>query len=100
MDILINTAEVLSTADQIDTINKKIREDLANLDSAIKTLKNNWEGEASNSCTNRYDYIKNSFSDSRFTVVNEMVYFMRSNVGEEYERLEKTLVDTAASAFK
>ena len=99
MAILINTAVVSNTADQIDTTNKKIRDDLSDIDSAIRTLQQNWEGEASNSCTNKYEYIKRSFADARFSVVNDMVTFMRKQVDEGYETTEKA-VSSAASAFK
>lgn len=99
MDLLINTAAVLSTAEQIDTINKQIRDDLADVDNAIKALQQSWESEAAGSCSNKYEYIKRSFSDRRFSVVNQMVSFLKNQVGEGYETTEKTL-SSAASAFK
>lgn len=99
MAILINTAVVSNTADQIDTVNKKIRDDLSDIDSAIRKLQQNWEGEASSSCTNKYEHIKRSFSDARFSVVNDFVTFIRKQVDEGYEVTEKT-VSSAAAAFK
>lgn len=99
MAILINTAVVSNTADQIDTANKKIRDDLSDIDSAIRTLQQNWVGEASNSCANKYDYIKRNFADARFSVVNDLVTFIRKQVNEGYETTEKT-VSSAAAAFK
>ena len=98
MAILINTAVVTNTADQIDTTNRKIRDELSDIDSAIRTLQQNWEGEASSFCTNKYDYIKRSFADSRFSVVNDLVTFIRKQVGEGYEATEKAV--SSAAAFK
>ena len=99
MEVKINTASVLCAAEQIDITNKKMRDELADIDSAIRTLQQNWEGEAANSCVNKYEYIKRKFSDSRFSVVNAMVSFMKNQVGEGYEMTEQA-VSTAASAFK
>lgn len=99
MAIQINTPAVIATADQIDTLNKRIRDDLSDIDSAIRTLQHSWEGNASASCVNKYDYIKGSFSDVRFSVVNDLVAFMLNQVAEGYETVEKA-VASAASAFK
>lgn len=99
MAIQINTATVINTAEQIDTLNKKIRDDMFDVDTAIRMLRQNWAGEASNSCANRYEHIKASFSDARFSVVNGIVSFMRKQVGETYETMEKA-VSSAAAAFK
>lgn len=97
--ILINTAAVSTAADQIDTLNKKIRDEMSVVDSAIRSLQQSWEGEAGSSCVNKYDYIKRSFSDARFSVVNGLVSLMKIQVGEGYETTEQ-VVSTAASAFK
>jgi len=43
--ILINTAAVSTAADQIDTLNKKIRDEMSVVDSAIRSLQQSWEGE-------------------------------------------------------
>ena len=99
MAIQINTEVVAATAEQIDIINKTIRDELTNIDIAIRTLQQNWEGTAASSCVNKYEYIKKNFSDSRFSVVDGVVSFMRIQVGEGYEKTEKT-VSSAASAFK
>ena len=99
MAIQINPAAVSSAADHIDTTNKKIQDGLTEIDAALRTLRQNWEGEAANTCVSKYEYIKRTFSDSRFSVVNGMVSFMRNQVGEGYETTEKN-VATAASAFK
>ena len=99
MAILINTAVVSNTADQIDATNKNLRDGLSDIDSAIRTLQQNWEGEAASSCANKYDYIKRNFADARFSVVNDLVTFIRKHVNEGYETTEKT-VSSAAAAFK
>ena len=99
MAVQINTAAVSSAADQIDILNKKIRDELSDVDLAIQALQRCWEGDAANSGVNKYNYIKRSFSDARFSVVNGIVSFMKIQVGEGYETTERA-VSTAASAFK
>ena len=99
MDIRINTAVVSSTADQIDVINKRIRDDMSDMETAIRTLRQSWEGEGASSCSGKLDYIKNNFSDTRFSVIDGMVSFMKMQVGEGYESTEQA-VSSAASAFK
>lgn len=99
MAIQINTASVSTAAEQIDSINKKMRAEMENLDSAIRTLQQHWNGEASNTCANKYEHIRRNFSDARFSVVNGVVSFMRNQVREGYETTE-TSVSNAASAFK
>ena len=99
MAIQVNTAAITSAADQIDAANKKIRDELSAIDSALKTLQKSWEGEASKSCVSQYDHIKRSFSEERYSVVNGLVLFMRNQVGAGYETTEKS-VSSAASAFK
>lgn len=99
MPIKVNTAAVLNTANEIDTINRSIRDDFAAVVSAISALNRNWDGSASNTGIGKLNYIKKNFVDNRFNVVNDYAAFMRQIVGEGYEATEKAAV-TAASAFK
>lgn len=99
MAVLINTAAVSLTADDIDKVNKKIRDELSEVDLAVRELRSNWTGQAADSCASKYGRIKDSFSDRRYSVVNGMVVFMKNSVGESYNAAEQTLVN-AASAFK
>ena len=99
MAVQINTAAVSATADQINLLNKKIRDELSDVDTAIQSLRNYWEGQAASSVIYNYDYIKRKFSDTRFSVLDGLVSFMKIQVGEGYEATEQA-VATAADAFK
>jgi hypothetical protein len=99
VDIIINTAAVLDAADQIEKTNRKISNDVSEMDSIIRTLQQNWNSTASDSCANKYEYIKRSFFDSRFFVVDGLVLFMKKQVGEGYEMTEQAVL-SATSAFK
>ena len=99
MAVQINTAAVSETADQINILNKKIRDELSEVDAAVQSLRSIWEGEAASSGINKYDYIKRNFFDARFTALDGLVSFIKIQVGEGYEAAEQA-VATAADAFK
>lgn len=99
MSIQINTAAVSASANYIDMLNKKIRDEISEVDSAVRSLENCWEGAAASSCVNKFTYIKRNFSDARFAVVDQFVSLLRDVAGEGYETTEKALI-SAASAFK
>ena len=54
---------------------------------------------ASDAAFRKFNNIKNTYYDNRFKVVNDMVNFMKKQVGEGYEQTETAIV-SAASAFK
>ena len=99
MAVQINTAAVTDTANQIDMLNKQMRDKLSFADSAMRALQVLWEGTAANSALQKYDRIKRSFSAERFSVLNRLVLYMKVQVGEKYEETEQS-VRKAASAFK
>jgi uncharacterized protein YukE len=99
MAILINIDAVRTTAEQIDVANKTMRDDLAAVDTVIRTLQQSWQGEGSAACTGKYDYIKRTYPDVRYQVVNNMVTFLKNQVGDSYDQAERK-ISSAASAFK
>ena len=99
MAIQIDTNKVKTVATQIATTNQKISSDFSAVESAISNLNRNWDGTASNVASKKFNNIKNMYYDNRFNVVNDMVNFMKNQVGESYEKLESAIV-SAASAFK
>lgn len=99
MAIKIDTSRVRSTASQISTMNKKIKNDFSSVESAINSLNNNWDGSASDAAVRKFQNIRNNHYNNRFNVINDMVNFMLNQVGEGYEKTETT-ISSAASAFK
>ena len=98
MAIQITTNAVLAVAEQIDTSNKKIRDEFNDLESTIRILQQDWEGEAANTCARKYHHIKQQFSDARFSVVNDLFLFLHQ-VDDSYNQVDQAL-SKAASAFK
>lgn len=99
MAIKIDTNAVRTTAKLIANSNQKISNDFSSVESAISTLNKNWNGTASDAAFRKFNNIKNTYYDNRFKVVNDMVNFMRKQVGDGYEQTETAIV-SAASAFK
>lgn len=99
MAIKINTGTVSATATQIANVNKKIKNDFSSVETAINNLNRSWDGNASDTAMSKFKSIKNTYYDNRYNVVNDMVNFMKKQVGEGYDNVEKAIV-SAASAFK
>jgi uncharacterized protein YukE len=99
MAIKIDTGIVSTTANQIANTNQKISDDFSSVDAAISTLSRNWEGAASDAALWAFSNIRNRYYDNRYAVVNDLVAFMKNQVGEGYEQTETAIV-SAASAFK
>lgn len=99
MAIQINTAAVNSAADYINDVNNSIRKDLLDVDISVKSLRNTWDGEAASKCVNKYSYIKDSYDYDRYIVIDNLVSFMKVQVSEVYENIDRTMTK-AASSFK
>lgn len=99
MAIKINTGMITHTADQIDSLNRKIRNDYVMVSSDMKRLHLNWSGDAASSCFTTNEDIKRNYVDPRYEVIAGFTTFLRNQVGVNYEVTEMVLT-TAASAFK
>lgn len=99
MSIKINTAVVLSSAAKIHAINCTIRDDFSTVINSINTLNRNWDGSASDNAIRAFNSIKESYCDYRYSVINDLVVFLRNQVSTNYENTEQK-VQTAADLFK
>lgn len=99
MIIKIDTNAVRTAAERIAVCNAKIASDFAAVENAVRNLDRNWSGTASNQGINKLAYIKKTFADERYQVLNDLVRLMKVQVGEGYEATEAANV-TSASAFK
>lgn len=97
--IKVNTGTVVTVAQNIRKANNDIRDLLSPVESAIKTLDNSWDGNASTNAMNKYNSIKNAFCDNRYNVIENFVNFLLQQVGEGYDQTEATNV-SLADAFK
>ena len=99
MAVKINTGTVSTAATQIANVNRKIKNDFSSVETAVSNLNKNWEGSASETAMSKFKSIKSAYYDNRYNVVNDMVNFMKKQVGEGYDNVETAIV-SAASAFK
>ena len=99
MAIMINTGIVITTATQIDKVNKNIKNDFSFVEAAVNDLNRSWDSSASDHAIFKFHSIKNTYYNNRYNIVNDMVNFMKKQVNEGYDKVE-TAVASAASAFK
>ncbi len=99
MAIKINIEAVEIAASQIRKINCKMENDFEAIDTAMNELMENWDGVAAQTALEKYKSIKNKYNMNRYYVVNDMVNFMKKQIGQNYNVLENTIV-SAVSAFK
>lgn len=99
MAVKVNTAAVLRASAQLNAVNTDISNGMEDVSRALRLLSGSWTGNASECCQNAYDYIKGSFTDARFSVLNDFARFIQQQVAEGYEVTEQTVNETA-KAFK
>lgn len=97
--IEVEVKVVTWAADRIDTINRTIRDDFQDVESAIRKLNANWESPSSNPVINQFTSIRNAFADGRFTVMSNYTKFMRTQVSAGYTDAESKNTKLA-DAFK
>ena len=99
MAIKIDTGAVSATANRINNINTKLYSDFNNVISSINGLDATWDSRAASAAIAKFRNIHNEYADERYTVINNLVNFMRTTVGENYEIIESNAV-SAAAQFK
>lgn len=99
MAIQINTGAVRTVAEEIEAANKRMQDDLSDVDRALRAMEQSWQGDGSNACSQKYRYIKENLPNARYNVINNLVVFMKQQVGDSYEVAEQK-ISNAAAAFK
>lgn len=99
MTIKINTAKIDTSATKIDTYNSKMRDDFSDVVDAIAVLNRNWDGGASDNVIYAFNKLKSTHCDRRFSVINNLVTFLRNRVSTDYQRTETNIKENA-KAFK
>lgn len=99
MSIRVDTGAVTAAANRINNINTKLNSDFNNAVSSISGLDAAWDSRAASAAIAKFRSIQNEYTDERFTVINNLVSFMRTTVGENYENVENSAV-RAAAQFK
>jgi Uncharacterized protein conserved in bacteria len=82
--IRVNTAQVAQIASNIESLNKKLSEELVTSQSAVKGLSATWEGEAAQATIAAFDSFASKYFQSYYDVIDNYVKFLRVNVETGY----------------
>lgn len=97
--ILINTDMVEKTAEKIREINNRIKDDFADVETAIRKLDSSWNSQAGNTVIGLFYNLKDQYSDARYQVVNDFSKILMQQVSPDYKETEK-VNESLADAFK
>lgn len=95
----INTDQVAQIASSIESLNKKLSTELTNSQTTVKNLANYWEGEAATATINSYNEFASKYFENYYTIIDNYVKFLRTNVEAGYNETE-TANTSLADLFK
>lgn len=87
-DLKVNAEKVILTANKIKNLNTQMRDGFNEVQTAIRKLDGTWDGAAATNAVNRFNAIKTSYCDARYTVIDNFVAFLYQQVGEGYSQTE------------
>ena len=97
--IRVSTDQVAQIANDLENLNKKLREELETSKQTIDNLSNIWQGEAAQETISSYDAFSAKFFQKYEDVIQQYVQFLRKNVDLGYNETENANVKLA-EAFK
>lgn len=98
-DLRIDADRVIDSAGKIGTLNSQMRDSFTKVESAVRKLDGAWDGIAAGSAMGKFNAIKNTFCEARYTVLDNYVAFLHNQVGVGYQQTE-TANKNLASWFK
>ena len=99
MAIKIDTGAVCAAANRINSINVKMNSDFNITVSSVNSLNSVWDSRAASAAIAKFRSIQNEYADERYTVINNLVNFMQTTAGYNYDFTESSAV-SAAAQFK
>lgn len=97
--IQINTDQVSEIAGAIETLNKKLTDELNASRDLFTTLGNSWSGEAYESSKSAYNEFATKYFQTYYDIIDNYVKFLRTNVSRGYFDVETTNT-SLSDAFK
>lgn len=95
----VNTDQVGQIASKLESLNKRLSEELNNGKAAVDNLANIWEGEAAQATISAFDEFAGKYFQNYEDVINQYVQFLRTNVEQGYFDTETQNVGLA-DAFR
>ena len=97
--IRVNTDQVAQIAANLENLNKRLTEELANSKATIDQLSNIWEGEAAQATISSFDEFAAKYFQNYEDIITQYVQFLRTNVEQGYFETETQNI-SLADAFK
>lgn len=97
--IRVNTDQVAQIASNIENLNKRLTEELANSKATIDQLANVWEGEAAQATISSFDEFAAKYFQNYEDIITQYVQFLRTNIEQGYFDTETQNIGLA-DAFK
>ena len=97
--IRVNTDQVAQIASNIESLNKRLTEELTNAKATIDQLANVWEGEAAQATISSFDEFAAKYFQNYEDIITQYVQFLRTNIEQGYFDTETQNIGLA-DAFK
>ena len=97
--VRVNTDQVAQIATSLESLNKKLTEELTNSKTTVDQLANIWEGEASQATISAFDEFAAKYFQNYEDIITQYVLFLRTNVEQGYFDTETQNIGLA-DAFK
>jgi len=86
--IRISTDQVAQIANELDSLNKRLTEELQACKQTVSSLRNIWQGEAANATISAFDAFAAKYFQKYEEVISQYVKFLRANVEAGYTATE------------
>lgn len=97
--IVINTDQVTEIGNAIESLNKKLSDELTASQELFNTLGNSWSGEAYEASKGAYSEFASKYFQTYYDIIDNYVKFLRTNVSQGYFDVE-TANTSLSDAFK
>jgi len=97
--IRVSTAQVGEIARTIESLNKRLFDELKTSQDTIKNLSNTWDGEAAEATISAYEEFAAKYFQNYYDILDNYVKFLRTNVEQGYFETETANINLA-DAFK
>ena len=97
--IRVNTDQVAQIASNLESLNKRLTQELTSSKQTIDNLANIWQGEAAQATISAFDGFAAKYFQNYEDVITQYVNFLRTNVDAGYFETETANIGLA-DAFK
>ena len=97
--IQINTDQVSEIASVIESLNRKLSDELTASRDLFTTLGNSWSGEAYEASKAAFNEFATKYFQTYYDIIDNYVKFLRTNVSQGYFDVE-TANTSLSNAFK